>query len=108
MVRITPCPCWRCRSQPDHPEAGHHTRLRSMLQRLDEQQRRLLVGLEALRLGHGGTRTVAEIAEMAERTVRRGRREVLAGFTTLPTARIRHPGAGRPRTEKKGLALSGA
>ena len=79
-----------------------------MLGRLDEQQRRLFAGLEALRLGRGGSRLVAEITEMAERTIRRGRQEVLAGYITLPTAGIRHRGAGRPRTEKKDPAWFGA
>jgi hypothetical protein len=68
---------------------------------LDEQQRRWVAALEAERLGYGGTRLVAQITGLDEKTIRRGRRELKAGLPAQPTGRIRRPGAGRKPTEKK-------
>ena len=73
---------------------------------LDERQRRWVAALEAERLGYGGTRLVAQITGLDEKTIRRGRRELKAGLGTLPTGRIRRPGAGRKPTEKKLRLLS--
>ncbi|MBE0544757.1 MAG: hypothetical protein IH623_25750 [Verrucomicrobia bacterium] len=66
---------------------------------LDEQQRRLYAGLESLKQGHGGDRRLAELLGLDEETVARGRRELLAG--QIPSGRIRRPGGGRLRAEKK-------
>jgi hypothetical protein len=71
------------------------------LSRLDEQQRRWYVALEADRLGHGGERRLAEITGMDEKTIRRGREELAAGLVDRPATRIRLPGGGRPPVEKK-------
>jgi hypothetical protein len=67
---------------------------------LDEQQRRLYAGLESLKQGHGGDRKLAEILGLDEATVARGRRELMQGQIIQP-GRIRRPGGGRPRAEKK-------
>lgn len=66
---------------------------------LDEQQRRLYAGLESLKQGHGGDRKLAEILGLDEETVARGRRELLDGH--IQPHRVRRPGGGRPRAEKK-------
>lgn len=66
---------------------------------LDEQQRRLYAGLESLKHGHGGDRQWAEIFGLEEETVARGRRELVAG--QVQPHRVRRPGGGRPRAEKK-------
>jgi hypothetical protein len=66
---------------------------------LDEQQRRLFAGLESLKLGHGGDRKLARILGLDEETVARGRRELLEG--QVQSQRVRRPGGGRPRAEKK-------
>jgi len=66
---------------------------------LDEQQRRLYAGLESLKQGHGGDRKLAEILGLDEQTVARGRRELLAA--KVQRERVRQPGGGRPRAEKK-------
>ncbi|WP_331758488.1 ISAzo13 family transposase [Streptomyces anulatus] len=62
---------------------------------LDERQRRLLMGAEARILGHGGTRAVAQAAEVSETTVRKGVDELEAGAE--PLGRVRRPGGGRKR-----------
>ena len=66
---------------------------------LDERQRRLYAGLESLKQGHGGDRKLAEILGLDEETVARGRRELIQG--KIPHRRVRRPGGGRPRAEKK-------
>jgi hypothetical protein len=66
---------------------------------LDEQQRRLYAGLESFKQGHGGDRKLAEILGLDEQTVARGRRELMQG--QIQPGRIRRPGGGRPRAEKK-------
>lgn len=66
---------------------------------LDERQRRLYAGLEALRLGHGGDRRVAEVTGLNVHTVARGRQELLA--QEVDRERVRKAGAGRVAVEKK-------
>ena len=66
---------------------------------LDERQRRLFAGLEALRLGHGGDRAVAEATGLDPHTIAKGRQELLAHDVLVD--RRRRPGAGRKPVEKK-------
>jgi hypothetical protein len=72
-----------------------------LLSRLNEAQRRWYLGLESLRLGHGGDRYLARITGIDPRTIARGRREIEAGVEFPAFDRVRRPGAGRPRVEKK-------
>jgi hypothetical protein len=71
------------------------------LSRLDEQQRRWFAALEADRFGHGGDQHVACITGLDVHTIQRGRQELAAGLDERPADRVRVPGAGRPRVEKK-------
>jgi len=66
---------------------------------LDERLRRLYAGMEALKLGRGGDRKVADLLGLDRDTVARGRRELLA--RDVEDDRVRKLGAGRKRTEKK-------
>ncbi len=66
---------------------------------LDEQQRRLFAGLEALKWGHGGDRRVARLLGLDVGTVAKGRQQLLQGEVLRD--RIRKPGAGHPAVEKK-------
>lgn len=66
---------------------------------LDEQQRRLYAGLEALKWGHGGDRKVARLLGLDVGTVAKGRQQLLHGEVLRD--RIRKPGAGHPPVEKK-------
>src|SRR6202165_909549 len=61
---------------------------------LDERQRRLLLGVEAQRLGRGGIKAIAEATGVHPDTVARGVRE-LDG--SEPAARVRAPGGGRKK-----------
>ena len=71
----------------------------SFMSTLDEHQRRLFAGYEAVRQGYGGDRQVAEFFNMYPHTVARGRKELQSG--EVETDRIRKSGAGRPSIEKK-------
>jgi len=92
------CRCRACRSHKDSPTQQLHARINFLVSTLDEHQRRLFVGLEAQRRGHGGDRTLAEITGLSVHTIAAGRRELEAA---QPTESIRAPGGGRPRVEKK-------
>lgn len=92
------CRCSACRSRKDSPTKQLHAHINFLLSTLDEHQRRLYVGLESQRLGHGGDRTLAQITGLSVATIAAGRRELQ---TTQSTNRIRMPGGGRLRVEKK-------
>lgn len=97
------CQCDHCREPEPHSDRERHHRMNLFLSRLDEQQRRWYVALEADRIGHGGDRLLAQITGMDEKTIRRGREELSAQLTDRPTDRVRQPGGGRPPVEKKTL-----
>ncbi len=64
---------------------------------LDEQQRRLFAGLEALR--HDNDRLIADLFGLDAHTVAKGRRELVN--QQVLRGRLRRPGGGRKATEKK-------
>ncbi len=66
---------------------------------LDEQHRRLYAGLEALKLGPGGDRRIADLLGLDPGTVARGRRELLG--RDVEVERVRRLGGGRKTVEKK-------
>lgn len=66
---------------------------------LDEQQRRLFAGLEALR--HDNDRLIADLFGLDAHTVAKGRRELVN--QQVLRGRLRRPGGGRKTTEKKRL-----
>ncbi len=72
-----------------------------LMSRLDEQQRRWYAGVEAEKIGHGGTVQVSQITGLNVETIRRGRRELSQELEARSADRIRLPGGGRPRAEKK-------
>ena len=99
-LAVHECGCVACRTG-DHPERGDHRQLNLLLSRLDEQQRRWIAGREAMRLGHGGFQRIAEITGLHPETIRRGRDELEDELRDRPADRVRRPGGGRPRVEKK-------
>jgi hypothetical protein len=66
---------------------------------LDEQQRRLYAGLESLKLGRGGDRSLADFLDLDPHTVARGRQQLLT--QDVEVDRARKTGGGRRRVEKK-------
>lgn len=66
---------------------------------LDERQRRLYAGIEAMKLGKGGDTHIAELLGIDPHTVAKGRNELL--LRDIDVDRLRRPGAGRKKQEKK-------
>lgn len=66
---------------------------------LDERQRRLYAGIESLKFGHGGDAPIAELLGIDPHTVAKGRKELLE--RDIDFGRLRQPGGGRKRQEKK-------
>ena len=99
-LAVHECGCAACRSV-DHADRDDHRQLNLLLSRLDEQQRRWVVGREAKRLGHGGLKLLAEITGLHPETIRRGGDELDEELRERPTDHVRLPGGGRPRVEKK-------
>jgi hypothetical protein len=100
---IYECYCQECRDHPEGAVALDHQAVNRILAMLDERQRRLLAGLLAVRRGHGGILRVSEITGLSRTTVRRGIAELRRGIGSSQE-RIRRPGGGRKRLEKKSQA----
>jgi hypothetical protein len=66
---------------------------------LNERQRRLFAGLEAMKVGRGGDARVAAFLGMDPHTVAKGRLELLSD--DIDPTRVRKPGGGRIAVEKK-------
>jgi hypothetical protein len=98
---IYQCQCANCQQPGDHSDKEIHRQMNLLLSRLDEQQRRWYVALEAKKLGHGGAKRMSEITGMHVATIRRGREELNNLLAERPVDRVRLPGGGRPRVEKK-------
>lgn len=67
---------------------------------LDERARRVLVGAEARRLGHGGIAAVARASGLSTKTVAAGVALLESGADPLPVGRVRAPGGGRKSAEE--------
>ena len=98
---IHACQCRHCQAETSHPDQAVHRQINLFLSRLDEQQRRWFAALEADRVGDGGDQHVARITGLDVHTIRRGRQELAADLAERSADRVRAPGAGRPRVEKK-------
>jgi hypothetical protein len=100
-IELHQCQCPTCVASDDHPDRELHRQMNLLFSRLDEQQRRWVAALESKKVGHGGDTFVALIVGLHVDTIRRGRQELDADLQGRPTDRIRNPGAGRPRAQKK-------
>jgi hypothetical protein len=100
-AKVRVCQCPHCQRKADHPNKELHKQMNLLLSRLDEQQRRWYVAVEADRIGHGGIRSLTQITGMDAKTIRRGRQELAGGLASRPTSRVRLPGGGRPPARKK-------
>ena len=101
ISEIHTCQCEQCQQTGDHPDKKRHQEMNLLLSRLDEQQRRWYVAVEANRAGHGGIRLLSQITGMDEKTIRRGQEELEQGFANRPEEQVRVRGGGRQRVEKK-------
>jgi hypothetical protein len=98
---IHECQCSDCKAEAAHLNKGLHGQMNLLISRLDEQQRRWYVAMESKRIGYGGDVLMSQITGMDEKTIRRGRRELDNSLAERPADKMRLPGAGRPRAEKK-------
>ena len=98
--RIHRCRCRGCRSRSDSELVAYHRAINRVMAELDERSRRLFAGLLARQHGHGGIQQVAEITGLNRMTIRRGLRESERGQAESSN-RVRRPGGGRKRVEKK-------
>jgi len=92
------CECPECQQREFSSTKELHRHMNFLLSTLDERQRRLYVGLESKRLGRGGDQRLAMITDMNVKTIAKGRRELERAEAS---DRVRAPGGGRHRTEKK-------
>lgn len=99
--QIHQCQCESCQRGNNRHEKMIHHQINVVMSRLDEQQRRWYAAVEANRHGHGGIKLVSQITGLAEKTIRQGQKELSLDLADRPQDRIRLPGAGRPRAEKK-------
>lgn len=98
---IHACECAHCQQPEDHPEKQFHQQMNMLLSRLDEQQRRWYVAVEANRVGHGGVSLLARISGLDEKTISRGQQELAFDLAERPIEHVRVAGGGRPPVEKK-------
>ena len=63
-----------------------------LISRLDEQQRRWYIAVEANRIGHGGIRLLSQITGMDEKTIQRGQQELEQSLADRTSEQIRLPG----------------
>ena len=68
------CKCPKCQQPVDHPDKELHHQMNLLISRLDEQQRRWYVALEAKKLGHGGITLLSQITGMSVDSLSEGRR----------------------------------
>ena len=101
--RIHRCRCRGCRSRSDTELVAYHRAINRVMAELDERGRRLFAGVLARQYGHGGIQQVSAITGLNRMTIRRGLRESERGQAES-SDRVRRPGGGRKRVEKKLLA----
>ena len=98
------CECQNCQQAEDHPDKELHHQMNLLLSRLDEQQQRWYVALEAKKIGYGGMTIMSQITGMSLDTIRRGRDELREDLVERPVDRVRLPGGGRRPVEKNSQA----
>ena len=76
-------------------------KVRLVLGRLDENERRWVAALLSTAVGHGGESFASMVTGLDAKTVRTGKAEVEAELVDCPLDRIRREGGGRPLIEKK-------
>ena len=77
------------------------------LSSLNESQARWIVAQEAISRGRGGVRALSRLTGFSPTTIIKGARE-LQSRRALPVDRIRRPGGGRPRLERRDAELDRA
>ena len=73
-------------------------RIKRMLPLLDEKQRRIFLGSEAMSYGYGGITKVSKISGVSIPTIRKGIKEIQSG-KAIGKGRVRKAGGGRKSVE---------
>ena len=97
------CRCSECVEQPSGETALLHTSINRLVVVLDEKHRRQFAGLLASQFGYGGIQYLSKITGLHWETISRGKREIERANIALEE-RIRAPGGGRHKVEKKSRA----
>jgi hypothetical protein len=95
------CQCAHCHGTGEYPDKKVHKQINLLVSRLNEQQRRWFVAVEANRHGYGGVRLLSQITGMDEKTIERGQQELEEDLVNRPVEQVRSAGGGRPLVEKK-------
>src|SRR5574339_629295 len=94
------CCCPDCQPGRRSHLIEEHRAINLLIATLDERWRRLFAGFWATAYGRGGGARLAVITGLSRTTILRGQREFLRP-EGIDTSRIRQPGGGRKRVEKK-------
>ena len=94
------CRCDECIEQPNGEITLLHTSINRLVAALDEKHRRQFAGLLASQFGHGGIGYLSKITGLHRETISRGKQEI-EGANAALVGRIRTPGGGRHKVEKK-------
>src|SRR2546426_12129310 len=86
--------------QKTYPPASEQL-LRQYSQSLSEKARRRFTAVEAIKLGHGGIRSIANVLGGDPHPVTAGMREIEQLPPDPPRQRVRTPAGGRETTEAK-------
>ena len=100
-VPVHTCQCAICQAGADYATIQQHQRMNLFLSRLTEPQRRWYVGMLSQQPESPSDVELARITGLDRKTIRRGRREVIAGLAEFAPDRQRRGGAGRLSAEKK-------
>ena len=98
--KVYQCQCPACQRPGDSPEKELHSQMNLFLSRLNEQQRRWYVALEAKKLGYSGAKHISQVTGIHTDTIRRGRQELDDFLAERPIARVRQVGGGRKASSK--------
>jgi len=90
-----------CPSATDAVVSAYHHQINLLLSRLDEPQRRWYVATLSIQPNSPPDTSLSQITGLDEKTIRRGREEMLSDLTSVPQDRLRQEGGGRPASEKK-------
>jgi hypothetical protein len=101
---IYQCQCEVCTQPEPQPEKEIHQQMNWLLSRLDEQQRRWYVGLEAKKLGLGGVEKLSQMTGISVDTIRLGRQELDNELIESPVPSDRLTETAQPSTEKTNLS----
>ena len=74
--------------------------MRGFFETLTEKDKRQYAAIEALKIGYGGQRYMANVLGISTKTIQRGQAEIESG-NRPPADRIRREGAGRKPFDKK-------